>query len=148
MTAVPRASTVPDVCDALMAAFAAIDDADLEVQDGPKPKASKRKVIAVGVGDPAVVRTVTRDMRAGGWIYDESYDVVCILWSWGGKTTEQATHRSNCGAMLAQVRAAVDALRVDGVTISMGAEGDWTQSYSGEGQACSIPFSVHAVASI
>jgi hypothetical protein len=152
MTDLPRATTVPAVVDAILAAFRSIDDVDLEVQDGPRPKPQKRKCIAVGVGREAVTEVITPEQRRGGWVYHEAYDVGCVLWSWGAKTSDQKVHRDNCGDLFSEVRSKVDELNLvnapQGITFRLGAEGGWVQSYSGEGRACEKAFSVHVEATV
>lgn len=148
---VPRPSTIPATVTAILAAFVAAVDADTEVQDGPKPKAIKRKAIAVGVGPESILHTLAKDQRLGGFNYNEQYQVVCSLWSWSGSVATMPTHRANCGALLNVVRTAVDALNVAdtlGVLYRLGPDLSWLQTYTGEGCACSVGFSIEVTATI
>lgn len=149
MTNLPLVSTVPAVIDALVTAFGTVSSdvayGPLEVNDGPKAQTSAKNMIAVGVGDPAVPGTDTPQGR--GSAVDQSYDIHCLMWAWSGsKVIKQ--HRDRVYAMLAEIRAIVDAQPLDPIFTRLGTSWSLTPSVSGEGGSCSYQFSIHVVASI
>lgn len=152
MTTIPRVTTVPAVTDAFIAGLqAAVDSTTVEIQDGPKPKALKSKVIAVGVGNESFTHRMTPDERmGGGYLKNEQFQIVCSLWSWGGNKASMSARRQDCADLLEQVRQVAASLTasLDAVYMDLGPDLSWLQSYTGEAAACSVGFTVEVSAGI
>jgi hypothetical protein len=145
-------SRVPDVIDALVAAFKAAPGlAGVKVFDGPPVTGSPLKAaVFVGYdGDPdeqegLAVEFSQEWASIGQRARDEAFTVTCAVLAWSGATAVRAV-RERAFELLAAVedalRAAPD-LGQPPPTIVAFASGSLHQAQSHEGMVCRIPFQV------
>lgn len=150
MTDLPQPTALGAVTDKLVAAFAALSD--VLVLDGPTPEPPKRDTLIVGgsAGTESASGDHHYDGRLGFGPINESYDIVCALWSWSG-SKGMKPRRDRCVAILSQIRQILLDDPTLGDTCSLARLGErysWYQQATSAGWACSVGFTIHYAATI
>lgn len=135
---VPQASTIPGVIAAIISGLSAQAAAGVFVLDGPLPEWPKFDAIVIGYGARGSINHRLDIAGNLGKAYNESYDLVFVVYSQNTTDSAMATRRQKCVDLLHAIRTVLDADRRLGGACEeaiLGPSLTWSQQNVGQGAA-------------